>query len=136
VVLPPWCGSDTKCRFSRQEDFLMAQKIYVGNMNYATTEETLSSLFSQYGEVVSAVVIKDRYTEQSKGFGFIEMSDAQAAEAAIATLNGKEVEGRRIRVNAAEDKPRTQRPRGNFGGNREGGFNNNRGNGGYDNYRY
>ncbi|HOS30585.1 MAG TPA: RNA-binding protein, partial [Treponemataceae bacterium] len=58
----------------------MAQKIYVGNMNYATTEETLSSLFSQYGEVVSAVVIKDRYTEQSKGFGFIEMSDAQAAE--------------------------------------------------------
>ena len=63
----------------------MAQKIYVGNMNYATTEETLSSLFSQYGEVVSAVVIKDRYTEQSKGFGFIEMSDAQAAEAAIAT---------------------------------------------------
>ena len=138
MVLPPWCGSDTKCRFSRQEDFLMAQKIYVGNMNYATTEETLSSLFSQYGEVVSAVVIKDRYTEQSKGFGFIEMSDAEAAEAAIATLNGKEVEGRRIRVNAAEDKPRTQRPRGNFGGNREGGFNNNRGNdrGGYDNYRY
>ncbi len=137
MVLPPWCGSDTKCRCKRQEDFLMAQKIYVGNMNYATTEETLSNLFSQYGEVVSAVVIKDRYTEQSKGFGFIEMSDAQAAEAAIATLNGKELEGRRIRVNAAEDKPRTQRPRGNFGGNREGGFNN-RGNdrGGYDNYRY
>jgi RNA recognition motif-containing protein len=112
----------------------MSQKIYVGNLNYATTEDTLASLFSQYGEVLSSVVIKDRYTEQSKGFGFIEMADNQAAEAAIATLNGKEVDGRRIRVNVAEEKPRTNnRPRGNFGGG--GG---NRGNGGgYNNdYRY
>jgi RNA recognition motif-containing protein len=89
----------------------MSKKIYVGNLNYATTEDTLSSLFSQYGEVTSSVIIKDRYTEQSKGFGFIEMSDDQAADAAIATLNGKEVDGRRIRVNVAEDKPR--RPRFN-----------------------
>lgn len=115
----------------------MSQKIYVGNMNYATTEETLSSLFSQYGEVTSAVVIKDRYTDQSKGFGFVEMADAQAADAAIATLNGKEVDGRRVRVNVAEDKPRTQRPRGNFGGggggHRDGGGN---GGGGYSDYRY
>lgn len=116
----------------------MAQKIYVGNMNYATTEDALSSLFAQYGEVVSAVVIKDRYTEQSKGFGFIEMADAQAAEAAIATLNGKELDGRRLRVNMAEDKPRQSRPRGNF--NRDGGYG--RSNGGYDrnndrgDYRY
>jgi len=92
----------------------MSKKIYVGNLNYATTEDTLSSLFSQYGEVVSSVIIKDRYTEQSKGFGFIEMSDDQAADAAIATLNGKEVDGRRIRVNVAEEKPRTNsRPRFN-----------------------
>ncbi len=97
-------------------------------MNYATTEDTLSSLFSQYGEVLSAAVIKDRYTDQSKGFGFVEMSDAQAADAAIATLNGKEVDGRRIRVNIAEDKPRNQRPRNNFSRDREGG--------GYNDYRY
>ena len=54
-------------------------------MNYATTEAALSNLFGQYGEVVSSIIIKDRYTQQSKGFGFIEMADAQAAEAAIAT---------------------------------------------------
>ena len=85
----------------------MSKKIYVGNLNYATTEDTLSSLFAQYGEVVSTVVIKDRETERSKGFGFVEMSDEAAADAAIATLNGKEVDGRRVRVNVAEEKPRT-----------------------------
>jgi len=94
----------------------MAQKIYVGNMNYATTEETLKNLFSQYGEVVSATVIKDRYTEQSKGFGFIEMAEEEAANTAISTLNGKELEGRRIRVSIAEERPRNGgfKPRGNF----------------------
>jgi RNA recognition motif-containing protein len=106
----------------------MAQKIYVGNMNYATTEETLKNLFSQYGEVVSATVIKDKFTEQSKGFGFVEMADGEAANTAIATLNGKELDGRRIRVNVAEEKPRNGgfRPRGNF--NRDRGE---RGEGGY-----
>lgn len=100
----------------------MASKIYVGNMNYATTAETLTSLFSQYGEVVSATVIKDRFTEQSKGFGFVEMSDEAAAEAAIAALNGKELEGRRVRVNVAEERPpRGDRPRRDF--NRDGGYN-------------
>lgn len=85
-------------------------------MNYATTEETLKNLFSQYGEVVSATVIKDRYTEQSKGFGFIEMAEEEAANTAISTLNGKELEGRRIRVSIAEERPRNGgfKPRGNF----------------------
>ncbi|WP_062327334.1 RNA recognition motif domain-containing protein [Treponema endosymbiont of Eucomonympha sp.] len=109
----------------------MAQKIYVGNLNYQTTDETLSSLFGQYGEVISATVIKDRYSDQSKGFGFVEMTEKDAADAAIATLNGKEVDGRRIRVNIAEDKPRTSRPRGSYGGGREGDSG-----GGYNNYRY
>lgn len=98
----------------------MAQKIYVGNMNYSTTEDSLKNLFSQYGQVVSVAVIKDRFTEQSKGFGFVEMEDAAAAEAAMGALNGTEFEGRRIRVNPAEDKPRNNRPR-NGGYNREGG---------------
>ena len=101
-------------RFERARGMRMAQKIYVGNMNYATTEDSLKNAFSQYGEVVSAVVIKDRYTEQSKGFGFVEMADDGAAEAAIAGLNGTEFEGRRIRVNQAEDRPRNPRPRPSY----------------------
>jgi len=89
-------------------------------MNYGTTEAALTNLFSQYGEVVSSTIIKDRYTQQSKGFGFIEMSDPQAAEAAIATLNNQEFEGRRLRVNVAENKPRDSRPRGGY--NDRGGY--------------
>ena len=94
----------------------MSQKIYVGNMSYATTEAALTNLFGQYGEVVSSIIIKDRYTQQSKGFGFVEMADEQAAEAAIATLNNQEFEGRRLRVNVAENKPRDARPRYNNNG--------------------
>lgn len=94
-----------------QEEITMAQKIYVGNMSYGTTEDTLSQIFSEYGEVLSVAIIKDRYTDQSKGFGFVEMADEAAAEQAIQTLNGSELDGRRVRVNPAEDKPRRQRPR-------------------------
>jgi RNA recognition motif-containing protein len=96
----------------------MSKKIYVGNLNYATTEDTLKNNFSSFGEVASAVVIKDRFTEQSKGFGFVEMADDSAADAAIAAMNGKEVDGRRVRVNIAEERPQTRRPRYN---NRDGG---------------
>jgi RNA recognition motif-containing protein len=85
-------------------------------MIYATTEAALTNLFGQYGEVVSSIIIKDRYTQQSKGFGFVEMADEQAAEAAIATLNNQEFEGRRLRVNVAENKPRDARPRYNNNG--------------------
>ena len=84
----------------------MAQKIYVGNLNYATTEEGLSNLFGAYGEVVSAIVIKDKFSNRSKGFGFVEMADESAAQSAIAELNEKEFEGRRLRVNVAQEKPR------------------------------
>ncbi|MGP1575912.1 MAG: RNA recognition motif domain-containing protein [Treponema sp.] len=84
----------------------MSQKIYVGNLNYATTEEGLTTLFGNYGEVVSAIVIRDKFSNRSKGFGFIEMSDENAAAAAISELNEKEFEGRRLRVNEAQEKPR------------------------------
>ncbi|MEL3906473.1 MAG: RNA-binding protein [Treponema sp.] len=84
----------------------MSQKIYVGNLNYASTDEGLTALFGNYGEVVSAVVIKDKFTGRSKGFGFVEMTDDAAADTAIAELNEKEFEGRRIRVNIAQEKPR------------------------------
>lgn len=84
----------------------MAKKIYVGNMNYATTEDELRDLFEAYGEVVSVVIIEDRYTGQSKGFGFVEMADDNAATAAISALDQSEQGGRRLRVNEAIEKPR------------------------------
>lgn len=98
----------------------MSKKMYVGNLNYSTTEDTLQGLFTAYGEVLSVAIIKDRYTQQSKGFGFVEMADDVAAEKAIGELNGKEVDGRKVRVNEAEDKPRPpRRPRGDGGDRRE-----------------
>ena len=84
----------------------MSKKIYVGNLSYSTTEETLSSAFSPYGEILSTVVIKDRATQQSKGFGFVELADESMADKAIAELNGRELDGRRIRVNIAEERTR------------------------------
>ena len=82
----------------------MSKKIYVGNMNYSTSEQQLSDLFSQYGTVLSANIITDRYTNRSKGFGFVEMEEADAADAAITALNSKEFDGRELRVNEANDK--------------------------------
>lgn len=73
-------------------------------MNFSTTEESIKNLFSKYGNVDSVEIIKDKYTEQSKGFGFVEMSDDDA-EKAISALNGKNFEGRRIRVNFAQEMP-------------------------------
>lgn len=73
-------------------------------MNFSTTEESIKNLFSKYGDVDSVEIIKDKYTEQSKGFGFVEMSDDDA-EKAISALNGKDFEGRRIRVNFAQEMP-------------------------------
>lgn len=80
------------------------KRIYIGNMNFSTSEESIKNLFSKYGDVDSVEIIKDKYTEQSKGFGFVEMSDDDA-EKAISSLNGKDFEGRRIRVNFAQEMP-------------------------------
>ncbi|NOY09189.1 MAG: RNA-binding protein [Spirochaetes bacterium] len=87
----------------------MSKKIYVGNLNYTTTEDELQNLFSQYGAVTSTNIVMDRYTNQSKGFGFVEMEADDAAEAAISALNGQDYNGRGLRVNEA--KPR--KPRNN-----------------------
>ena len=89
----------------------MAKKIYVGNLSYSTEEEGLGELFAQYGTVTSAKVIFDRETNRSKGFGFIEMEEDDAAEAAISALNDVEFEGRNLRVNPAVERER--RPRNN-----------------------
>jgi len=97
----------------------MATKLFVGKLSYGTTNDSLQALFAQYGTVVSAQVIIDRGTNQSKGFAFVEMEDAAAAQAAINALDGQEFEGRTIVVNVA--KPREDRPQGGGQGFR-GGF--------------
>jgi len=84
-------------------------QIYIGNMNYRTTEEDVNTLFSQYGEVESVKLISDRETGRAKGFGFVTMTDDTAAKEAIEALNEKEYEGRTLRINEA--KPREERPR-------------------------
>jgi len=87
----------------------MSKKIYVGNLSYSTTEEQLEGLFASYGTVLSTAIIKDKYTDRSRGFGFVEMEDGDAATAAISALNGNEIDGRALRVNEAHDKkPRRQ----------------------------
>lgn len=96
----------------------MAKKLYVGSLPYSATDKTLSDLFSQAGEVSSAVVIMDRYSGRSKGFGFVEMSSDEEAQKAIETLNGYELDGRKIIVNEA--RPMEDRPRTSSFGRREG----------------
>lgn len=88
----------------------MSRKIYVGNMNYATTEESLRELFGRFGAVDSVAVIVDRATGRAKGFGFVEMGTDDEARAAIQALDGQEFEGRRLRVNEAQEKPRDSGP--------------------------
>ncbi len=79
-------------------------QIYIGNMNYKTTKESINTLFSEYGEVESIVLITDSETGRSKGFGFVTMNDTQSAQAAIEALNEKEFEGRALRINEAQPK--------------------------------
>ena len=81
--------------------------IYAGNLNYSITEEDLEQVFAKYGEISSVKIIRDKYTDQSKGFGFIEMANDDEAQRAIDELNGTEVKGRELRVNQARP-PREQ----------------------------
>jgi len=104
----------------------MGQKLYVGNFPYSIQDSNLQELFSAFGTVVSATVIMDREMGRSKGFGFVEMSSEAEAQAAIAGMNGKEIEGRALTVNEA--RPKTEgggggggRGRGGFGGGGGGG---------------
>lgn len=79
--------------------------IYVGNLSWNLKDQDLSNLFASYGEVTSAKIVTDKFTQRSKGFGFVEMADDTAAQAAIAALNGSEVDGRNIVVNESRPKP-------------------------------
>jgi len=95
----------------------MSKNIYVGGLPYAVAEENLQKLFSAYGTVESARVITDRYTGQSRGFGFVEMSSPSEAQKAIEALNGSQLDGRQLVVNEA--RPQEKRAdSGNGGRNR------------------
>ena len=94
----------------------MGRKLYVGNLTYGVTDSALEQMFAAHGTVQSAQVIMDRDTGRSKGFGFVEMGSDQEAQAAIAAMNGKEVDGRALTVNEA--KPKEDR---GGGGSRGGG---------------
>ncbi len=88
--------------------------IYVGNVFLAVTEDDLRQAFEAFGQVTSAKIIKDRYTGNSRGFGFVEMPNHQEAKSALSGLNGKDLKGRALKVNEA--RPRNDR-QGGFGGN-------------------
>ena len=92
----------------------MAKKLYVGGLAYSVTEQELEALFAEHGKVTSSAVIKDRDSGQSKGFGFIEMSDDAEAMAAMTALNGKEVSGHTIMVNEARPQEDRRSGGGNF----------------------
>ena len=94
----------------------MAKRIFVGNLPFSATEAQLNELFSKHGEVTTAEIVKDRFTERSRGFGFVEMASDEAATAAIAALSGHEMDGRALTVNEA--RARSEGGRGGGGGRR------------------
>ncbi|KAF5667461.1 RNA-binding domain-containing protein [Fusarium heterosporum] len=100
----------------------MGSKLYVGNLSWNTTDDTLRDTFSQFGQVVDSIIMRDRDTGRARGFGFVTFSNETEAEAAVNGLNEQELDGRRIRVNVAN-----ARPQGGSGGGYGGG----RGGGGY-----
>ena len=111
--------------------------IYVGNLSWGLKDQDLANLFTPFGEVASAKIVMDKFTQRSKGFGFVEMPNNEQAQAAIAQLNGSEVEGRNLVVN--ESRPKEEGSGGggfkkrSFGGGGGGGFK--KGGGGGGGYR-
>jgi RNA recognition motif-containing protein len=97
----------------------MGSKLYVGGLPYSATESQLNDLFAQHGTVASARIITDKFTGQSRGFGFVEMSSQEEAQAAISAVNGTQMEGRTLTVNEA--KPQEPRSGGGGGGRFGGG---------------
>ncbi len=104
----------------------MGRKLYVGNLSYNVGSDELTQLFGEFGTVESVSIISDRDTGQSKGFGFVEMASDSEAQAAIAALDGKDFEGRALKVNEAKPKPSG----GGGGGGGRGGYGGGRGGGG------
>ena len=99
--------------------FMSEFKLYVGNLPFSTTEDSLRDLFSKSGNVESVRIVTDQATGRSKGFGFVEMSSEEEANTAVSNVNGMEVDGRKIKVDIA--KPKEKRPYGGGGGGYGGG---------------
>ncbi len=95
--------------------------IYVGNLSWSMTDDDLMNLFTEHGSVTSAKILKDKMNGRSKGFGFVEMEDDEAAKAAIAALNEIEVQGRKLIVNESQPRQEGDRPKRSFGGGGGGG---------------
>ena len=112
----------------------MGKKLYVGNLTYGVTDSTLQQMFEPHGTVQSAQVIMDRDTGRSKGFGFVEMGSDQEAQAAIAALNGHDMEGRPLTVNEARPKPEGGGGGRGGGGGGRGGYGGGGGGGGRGGY--
>lgn len=93
----------------------MGQRIFVGNLPFSATEEQLNELFAKHGEVVSAEIVKDKFTDRSRGFAFVEMATNEAATAAIAALNGYQMNGRPLTVNEARSRKEGGRSGGDSG---------------------
>jgi RNA recognition motif-containing protein len=100
--------------FHSSRSCTVGKRLYVGNLSYSVTNQSLEELFAQFGSVVSAQVVQDRDTGRSKGFGFVEMADENSAQEAIRGLHEKEHEGRPLTVNEA--RPREERGGGGGGG--------------------
>jgi len=96
--------------------------IYVGNLSWTMTDDDLMNLFTEHGSVTSAKILKDKMNGRSKGFGFVEMEDDEAAKAAIAALNETEVQGRKLIVNESQPRQEGDRPKRSFGGGGGGGY--------------
>jgi RNA recognition motif-containing protein len=94
----------------------MAKKLFVGSLSWNTTDEGLREAFAPFGEIAEAVVVSDRDTGRSRGFGFVTFEDDEAAEQAVAALNGTELDGRTIRVDVAQAKERNRGGGGGGGG--------------------
>jgi RNA recognition motif-containing protein len=105
----------------RLKEIQMASKLYVGGLSYSTTSETLREYFAQCGTVESAAVITDKFSGQSRGFGFVEMATAEEAQRAISDLNGKDLDGRKLTVNLSTPKAPGSGGGGPRGGGRPGG---------------
>jgi len=102
-------------RTHRRTESVISSKIFVGNLNFSTTDEELRALFGEIGEVVDVHIPKDRESGRPRGFAFVRFAAEEHAAEAVEKLHGREVGGRALRLDIAEDRPRAPRPRPNFG---------------------
>jgi RNA recognition motif-containing protein len=97
-------------------------KLYIGNLPFSMNDSKLKETFSKFGEIEEATIIMDKFSGRSKGFGFVAFKDDEAAKEAISEMNGKNVEGREIKVSESKPREESDRPRRSFGGGNRGGY--------------